>query len=188
MDYIEKAIETIRNDWFSKHVATIQKGEATVIYFKEKGTFMYGTKFVIHEGNIFVSGDIGEAVYSLHEIVTLDDIKRFDLYYLTDKLVAHSGSRWNFDSDLARKELDQVYKDYNREKDVLYKDMKETIEDASQVEHYQTGLNILYETTNLNSDFMEEVWDFGHRLPLRFIAYWVGLQMVVEQFEKEEVM
>ncbi|AIM04419.1 hypothetical protein BACvac02_0523 [Bacillus anthracis] len=33
---------------------------------------------------------------------------------------------------------------------------------------------------------MECIWDFGKRLPRRLIGYWLGLQMAIEQLEKNK--
>lgn len=94
MEYIEKATKDIRENWFKDHVAEIQGEEGLqVIYWGQPGTSMYRTKFVLAGYNVFVSGDLGEAVYNLTCAATLENIKGFDLGYFTGKLTAFCEER-----------------------------------------------------------------------------------------------
>lgn len=59
---------------------------------------MYRTKYVLSGANVFIAGDIGEAVYTLTCAATPENIKGFNLSYFTGKLKSSCGDRWNFDS------------------------------------------------------------------------------------------
>lgn len=48
------------------------------------------------------------------------------------------------------------------------------------------GWVTFYHNSSLESDTMECIWDFGKRLPRRLIGYWLGLQMAIEQLEKNK--
>ena len=65
---------------------------------------MYRTKFVLAGYNVFISGDIGEAVYNPCP-ATLENIKGFNLGYFTEKLTAFREERWDFDEGKAKGNL-----------------------------------------------------------------------------------
>ncbi|MEB8653092.1 hypothetical protein P4G96_30805 [Bacillus cereus] len=192
MEYIEKATKEIRENWFGNHVAEIN-GEAglQVIQWGEPGTNMYRVKYVLSGSNVFVSGDIGEAVYTLTCAATLEKIKGFNLSYFTGKLQAHRGDRWNFDNKKARRELND-YWDENDMNEIesdgeeMHEKILSAINESSSIGEYQYWLYDAYHTTSMDSDTISDVNDFGKVLPYRFIAYWLGLQMVIEQLEKNE--
>lgn len=192
MDYIEKAKKEIKDNWFKNHVAEIRGSEGLqVIYWEKPGTFEYRTMFVLSDNNIFISGDIGEAVYNLTCSATLKNIKEFDLRYLTRKLTAHSDERWSFNYKKALRELDEWYLERKDDQlddlDELHEDLREAAMNFSLHEHFKTAVFSIYETTTahwFDTEEAESVSDFGSELPHQFIAYWVGLQMAINQLEK----
>lgn len=191
MEHIERVKEEIRSHWFKDHVAKVEGEEGLqVIYWKEPGTFMYQTKYVLSGNNIFISGDIGEAVYTLTCSATLKNIKDFDLSYFTGKLSAFCEERWDFDKDLAKKELKEHWDEYEM-KDLedgqeIYEGILSAIDESSSMGSYRAWLMTVYQDTSAESDLMECVWDFGKKMPHRLIGYWVGLQMIIEQLEQKE--
>ena len=191
MDFIEKAKVEIRNDWFENHVAEIIGEEGLqVIIWGKPGTNMYRTKFVLSGNNVFISGDIGEAVYALTCRATLENIKGFNLGYFTGKLSAFCEPRWDFNSELAKKELDEFWEENEMNKledsQEIYDGVASAIEESMSLESYHAWLMTVYHSTSIDSDAMEDIWDFGKRMPRRLIGYWVGLQMAIEQLEKYE--
>ncbi|MDK7474941.1 hypothetical protein OWP15_19880 [Bacillus paranthracis] len=193
MEYIEKAIEEIKNEWFADHVAEIKGEEGLqVIQWGKPGTNMYRTKYVLSGANVFIAGDIGEAVYTLTCAATPENIKGFNLSYFTGKLKASCGDRWNFDSKKARKELNEYWEEYDmndQEEDSEEMRMKilSAINESSSMSEYQYWLHDAYHTTSMDSDTISDVSDFGKRLPYRLIGYWLGLQMAIEQLEKSKL-
>ncbi|MEK0220870.1 hypothetical protein [Bacillus proteolyticus] len=191
MEYIEKATKDIRENWFENHVAEIQGEEGLqVIYWGKPGTNMYRTKFVLSGYNVFVSGDIGEAVYNLTCPATLENIKGFNLSYFTEKLTAFCEERWNFDQDKAKEELKEFWEEYdmNETEDgkEIFDDIVSAIDESSSMESYHFWVGNVYHNSSLESDIMECIWDFGKSLPRRLIGYWLGLQMAIEQLEKNK--
>ncbi len=191
MDHVERYKEMIRNDWFEDHVAEVRGEEGLqVISWGKPGTNMYRTKYVLSGNNVFISGDIGEAVYSLTCAATLDNIKGFNLGYFTGKLQAFCESRWNFDEKQAKKELREHWHEYEMndmpDGPEIYTEIVEAMEESISTEAYQGWLTSVFSNTSMDSDTLEDVWDFGKVMPPRLIAYWVGLQMAAEQLAKEE--
>lgn len=189
MDQIERVKEEIRSHWFKDHVAEIKGEEGLqVISWGEPGTNMYRTKYVLSGNNVFVSGDVGEAVYSLTCAATLENIKDFNLSYFTNKLSAFCEERWDFDEKIAKKELKEYWYEYDLnlidDSEEIYEGIYSAIEESNSMESYRAWLMPVYQNTSVESDVMESVWDFGKKMPHRLIGYWVGLQMVIEQLNQ----
>ncbi|MGY0692646.1 hypothetical protein ACW2QC_07605 [Virgibacillus sp. FSP13] len=192
MDYIEQVKQEIKKNWFDKHVAEVRGGEGLqVIEWGEPGTNMYRTKYVLSGNNVFISGDIGEAVYSLTCAATLENIKDFNLGYFTGKLEAFCEDRWDFDQTMAKKELIEHWdecelENYYEDPREIYRGILSAIDESTSMESFRAWLMPVYQDTSVDSDTMEYIWDLGKVMPPRLIGYWVGLQMVIEQLENEK--
>lgn len=197
MEHIEQGKEEIKNSWFKNHEVNIKGEEGLqVLYWGEKGTNMYRIKYVLSGNNVFISGDIGEAIYTLTCKATLGNIKGFDLRYFTQKLSAHSSERWRFDEKKAKEELRDWYLDAKENgvddlEDLrsLYQELNMATNEWTLQSHFETAVFSIYENTSVDWFDGEEasmVSGFGKTMPYRFIAYWLGLQMIIEQLEIKE--
>lgn len=191
MEYVERVEEEIRNNWFKNHVAEIEGKESLqVIYWKQPGTMMYQTKYVLSGNNVFISGDIGEAVYTLTCAATLENIKDFNLGYFTGKLSAFCEERWDFDDKKAKEELEEYWDEYDmheiEDSKEIFDGITSAIDESSSVEAFGAWLVSVYENTSADSDLMSYVSGFGRRMPARLIGYWVGLKMIIEQVEQKK--
>ncbi|MFE5473842.1 hypothetical protein [Bacillus safensis] len=192
MNFMDRAKKEIKEEWFKNHVAEIKGEEGLqVIYWGKSGTNSYRTKYVLSGNNVFISGDIGGAVYSLTCSATLDNIKDFNLGYFTGKLEAFCEDRWDFDQSLAKKELIEYWDEYkiNEKYDdakKIYNGILSAIDESTSLDAYRAWLMPVYQNTSVDSDTLEVFWDFGKRMPYRLIGYWVGLQMAIEQLSNKE--
>lgn len=185
MAYLENEKQEIQNTWFHEHVATIEGGEGLqVIHFGKPGANMYRVKYVLSGNNLFISGDIGDAVYTLTCAATLANLKDFNLSYLTGKLTASSEARWCFNENNAKKELREFWKAYKMDRyddaKAIYKGILHAINEAHSFEGYRAHLDSVYHNTSVSGDDLEQAYDFGKEMPMHLIAYWVGLQMAME--------
>lgn len=80
-------IETI---WFKDHVATAQMIDhrLTRIFWNKPGTRCFSIVYLIDENNLFVTGDLGEAVYSWSGKIDLHFIRNCELDYFKSKCKA----------------------------------------------------------------------------------------------------
>jgi hypothetical protein len=185
LDYLETAKKEIREVWFKDHVAELsgEKG-LQVLNWRKKGTFMYAVKYVFSGNHVFISGDTGEAVYTLTFPAMLEELRDCDLYYFTGKLTAFCEERWDFDDKTAQKELDDYKKDWDMNDETsrnVYDQVSEAISESYSMENFHIQLSIAYEQGDIHSDDMEWMWHLGERLPYRLIGYWIGIQMAAEQ-------
>lgn len=195
MEYLERAMKEIREEWFENH--TIKKRQGWTgferIIWGEKGTRMYQVEYVLYNNMVFVTGDLGDAAYSLTCKATLENIKDFDLHYFTGKLTAHEPSRWDFDKQLAQKEIDDYIFDWcdisyldqlDEDERELYEELLDATRNWNTHEHFKTAVFSIFERTSVewfDGEASHLISECGKRLPYCFIAYWLGLQMVIEQ-------
>lgn len=202
MEYLEQAKKEIRERWFENH--TIKKIEGQEgfqrIVWGEEGTRMYQVVYVLSGNMVFVSGDLGDAAYSLTCSATLDNIKRFDLSYFTGKLTSYQREKYDFDDKLARKQIEDYFLDWcDIEKT---SDMKEDIKELyhqlisetyqwSTCQHFSMGVYAIYQDTNVDwfdSESASCIAECGSRLSYSMISYWLGLKMIIEQLEKKKCL
>lgn len=200
MKYLEQAKKEIREKWFKNHkIKNIEGREGFQrIIWGEDGTSAYQLNYVLSGNMVFVSGDLGEAAYSLTCSATLENIKDFDLSYFTGKLAAHRREKYAFDDTLARKQIEEYFLDWcNVEKrSEMEEDSKNLYEQLiietfqwSTCHQFSTGVYAIYQNTNVewfDSETASYIADCGSRLSYSVIAYWVGLKMIAEQLGREK--
>lgn len=198
MDYLKKAEKEIREEWFKDHsIKTIEGVDGFQrISFGKKGTRFYQVDYVLSDNMVYITGDLGDAVYSLTCQATLDNIKGDNLSYFTSKVTAHERSRWIFDSDLAQKDIEEYIFDWcdvdnvdglDEEERELYDELMSATTEWSSVEHFQTAVYSIYDRTNISwfdGEAAGCIADCGQRLNRVFVAYWLGLQMIIEELDK----
>lgn len=188
MNYEEVIEKSIRNTWFNEHVAKIQDfDDLQVIEWGRPGSFMYRMTYILSGNNVFISGDVGEAVYELTCKAELNSMKSFNLGYFTEKLRAFGGSLWKFNSEKAQEELLEYWEDNKmgseEDNQSIYGAILSAINESDSVEEFKAHLMSIYDSTSITSDIIEDVSDFGQVMPPKLIGYWVGLQMIIEQVE-----
>lgn len=200
MDYLEQAEKEIRNQWFENHTIKSIEGQEDFqrILFGKKGTGMYQVNYVLSDNLIFVTGDLGDATYRLTCMATLENIKDFDLSYFTGKLSAHERRKWTFDRNLAKEQIEEYIFDWcnvehvdqlSEEDNQLYEDLLFATNNWDSHNHFEMAVFSIYENTNVDwfdSEFASCISKCGQRLSRSLIAYWVGLQMIVEQLEQQK--
>jgi len=192
-EYWEKEI---RGNWFKDHKATLTKqGDLMVIDWRKSGTCIFGVRYVFDGRFLYVTGDIGEAVFKFSEkgyLVSQD----YDLGYFMEKMTACSRPRYQFDSDVALKELDDRINiakeehDYENEDDDYepypkdaVKELREIIAECSTVESFQHEINQL-DLYQFGNEFYEWLPELGSTISGEVRAYLIGLKMASEQLSK----
>lgn len=200
MYYLEKAKKEIREEWFKNHkIKSIegQEGFQRIVWGQE-GTAAYQVIYVLSGNRVFVSGDLGDAIYSLTCKATLENIKDFNLSYFTGKLTASEGSKYNFSEQKAKEEIKDYIFDWcdvesvselDSETRNLYKALKDAVSEAGSSEMFSAMVYHIWQNSNVSrfdSEAASLIAKVGQLLSYRIIAYWVGLQMIIEQLEAQE--
>ena len=77
---------------FKDHIATIQDlGDIKVITFRNPNCSFYYVRYVFDNRHIYVTGDIGDAIYDLTWIANLEGFAKNDIneYYFHEKLSSY---------------------------------------------------------------------------------------------------
>mgnify|MGYP000947007397 CR=1 FL=1 len=153
----------IRDDWFKEHKATYEKlsDNTVVLTFKKPNTNMYYVRYVLDKNVLFITGDIGDAVFCLTEKADLKTLATdYNNHYLFGKLRADREA-YDFDSEKAIK----TFKEYFG---CEYLD----------TEYYDR-------ISEFDADCSEWVFDLGKELSWQALGWVVGLKMAYEQLKEE---
>ncbi|WP_438310869.1 hypothetical protein [Sporosarcina sp. FA9] len=195
---IEKERNYIRNNWFKDHVATVTEHDGvTILDWRKPGTFMYALRYVMVGNKLFISGDIGDAVYDLTWNATIESFDTVNLSYFTGKLSCNSREKYDFNNSLAQQEIKECFIDWCDVDDIsdLEEDDKElydelisaTMEWSSHEQFSSMGVWTAYNNTDCDwfeSEVASSIADCGKELSNVFIAYLLGVQMANEQIKK----
>jgi hypothetical protein len=184
--------QEIRKRWFADHVAELKDlGEIQVLNWKRPGTGIYRVRYVFDGNMMYISGDLGAAVFRL---TWKASVHSFDisLHYFTEKLEAYCGDRWDFSSEKAVNRLHEwanELKDCEREYSQI--DMEELFELARSCSNVPEWAGIVNENNTfigeLDADYWEWFYSIGNEYPARLQSYLIGLQMASEQLRAQEV-
>ncbi len=181
----------IREQWFKDHKATLtQHGDLQVLQWAKPGTSVYSCRYVFDGNKMYISGDIGEAVFWLTwraDVHSFDDIH---VGYFEEKLQAYSGKRRDFDSDQAVKELREWVRSLKEnERKYDHVQMQELFESARSCDSVDRwGHEVVNGPLNdfisdLDCDYWEWIYHVGSVIPARIEAYLIGLKMASEQLQ-----
>ncbi len=196
---MDNGIEIIRNEWFKDHKAYISKlsDRVTVIDWKREDSGFYYVRYVFDGDKLYISGDIGEAVYWLTWFGTPESFKDVHFSYFNEKRQCSLRPAFEyyseaFDKD-AKKYLssDWIY-DLTKEKKAKYEQLFEEMK--SELEQYPRNPKIQEYLMFMAADTFEYAEELGidvenadylskfGRLPsTSHLAYLEGLKMIAEQ-------
>lgn len=193
MTKVEKLRERFKN-----HIATLtQHGDLQVLTWRKKGTSIYSIRFVFDGSCMYISGDMGDAVFSWQSVTELHSFKKMDLGYFAEKISTMSMGKYIFDEKVAMEKFEN-WLEYNLAPDDIdeaqeqsLQEFKNEIESIYSLEEWRM---YVHDASELFEEFMCDwsehkytLYDFGKELHPNIQAYLVGLQMAAEQLSEKEV-
>jgi hypothetical protein len=191
----EERMNEIRNDWFKNHKATYEKlsDDTSVLTWKKDGTLMYYVRYIFDRNRLFITGDIGDAVFVLTERADMKTIAtEYHNHYLFGKLRADNEA-YDFDQDKAIETLKSHFKQYEFDDDDEWNEFNEmaeeiysSIKDECNTEgQWATVLNCDYydNITEYDVDCWEWIYHIGKELSWQALGWVVGLQMAYKQLK-----
>lgn len=190
----------IKNNWFVNHIAKYEKlnERVSTLTWSNPNSSMYCIRYIFDGSTIYVSGDIGEAVFSLTERADIKSISKYGLHYFHSKLSAYSNDKYSFNTEQAITRLKEEIKEADD-------DYEEDVEKIKSVETYINGLRFLlnevegcsnksnwdYEVyqiyddlTDYDTDVAEWIFNIGDCIPNAVKGYLMGIQMACEQLKE----
>ncbi|MCD3321631.1 hypothetical protein G8V07_14340 [Clostridium botulinum D/C] len=192
--------QKIRGNSFKDHKANLLDcGKIKILEWQNPNTKCDYVKYIFDDNKIYVSDDLGEAVYKL----TYTDINSFNEINIGDfheKLTAFSDNKYCFDSDQAVERLKE-WKEYLLE-ERKFEDDFEKQEFMDNIEGLIDGadncsdkdewafnyVNGMYQDFIAHTDGSYFLWiyDIGTSIPYRIHKHLIGLQMASEQLKDSE--
>lgn len=181
--------QKIKEKWFSQHEAKLtQHGELQVLEWKRPGTGTYYCRYVFDGSKMYISGDIGEAVFWLTWKASIHSFDDIHVGYFEEKLAAYSGERRDYDGDKAVERLTEWKEQLIEEEAIFdeeeFEDMIESARSCSNKNEWAYEyVNEKYHEfiSELDNDYWEWIYNIGDMIPQRIIGYLVGLKMASEQ-------
>ncbi len=179
----------IKENWFKNHKAVFTKlGKITILDWRQPDTIIFYTRYVFDGANMYVSGDLGTAVFRFTEEAIPERIARYNLSYFCEKLRAFCDSKEDFSRVKANQYLNERIREYEDEEIEYDKDafgeLRTIINDSETYETFHYSLAKI-DHYRLGSDAWEWIGSIGATTPMRIMAYLIGIQMAVSQKVRE---
>ncbi len=160
-----------------------------VLRWRKPGSSMYYVQYIMKGGNLFVSGDLGEAIYQWYECQSLEWVSKLDLSYFKGKCQASEVGRdfSDWDEGEAEKRIQEHFKEYYDEEN--RENMRDNFERTGGTsslfneQDWHIWLNE-YGYQILGSEYYE-YGNVGKVISYRCEAHLFGLKMAMEQLAQE---
>lgn len=176
---------------FDNHIATIKKcGDITKVIWSKVDSIYFSIKYVFDGNNVYVTGDIGEAIFVLTWNADIDSFADTNLSYFHGKLKAFDDEMYEFNCEKAISTLEQWRSELDLD-EINYD--KETFQNLiSHVDNCSTNsdwinMAIGYDDffSDLDIDCNEWIFDIGKQIPRRISYFLKGLQMASDQLKEK---
>lgn len=196
MTYNETYEKRAREVWFKNHVAkTIPQGEAAgfeTIRWKAPDTSNYLISYTLHGLYLFVTGDVGDAVYRFSSPTTFEAIASMNIDYFASKCTASENGRFyeSWDGDTVAKRLNEWVADaYEKEEEDERQQKLEgrgewwNLPDAFGCAHVAEDWHqyLSHHGYDVFGNDWIEFGEIGKVVDVRCIGHLVGIKMAVEQ-------
>lgn len=172
---------------FKDHIATLtEHGDLKVLDWRKPGTIFYYVRYVFDGNKIYITGDLGEAVFHLTWKAEIHSFDNIGLGYFHEKLSAYHSDKYDFSSEQAIKRLTEWIDDL-KESNIEYDhdEMQELLEKVRGCNQEWEWVEVIHEhqdfISDLEADYWEWFYNIGRSYPIRFQSYLIGLQMASEQ-------
>lgn len=178
----------IRERWFPEHKAALTiHGDLKVLDWGKPGTIVYYCRYVFDGCELYISGDIGEAVFRLTWNADVHSFNDIHIHYFYEKLSAYGEERVDFDSEQAVQRLKEWGQELTEEYDSdVLKDLIKVAEGCSSVRNWADAVNSSEFNdfiSELDQDYWEWMYGIGDEIPWRIYGYLIGLKMASEQLK-----
>ena len=198
MEREEKIIKELKEHWFKKHKATLTKqGDLEVLDWREPGTNNYAVRYVFDGYKMYVSGDIGEAVFNLTWKAGVHSFNGIGIDYFVEKMDA--GEKVTWDSEEAEKSLTEWKEERLKDKEYYFEDKTEqtkfeilvdnlidAVNECNSEEQWAWEyVNEVYrdDISEFDPDYWEWMYTIGNVVPHHTYGFLIGLQMASEQLK-----
>lgn len=188
----------IKERWFKDHKAElVECGDITILNWRNPKSCNYYVRYVFDGYRMYISGDIGDAVFDLTWKATLKSFKDLDLNYFLSKMTTCSNGKEKYCDEKASARLkewkatlleDKVF-DTEEEKEGFLETFDDLISGAEVCtsteqwawEYVNGQFNEFI--SEHDCDYWEWIYNIGTVIPYHNFAYLIGLKMAHEQLK-----
>lgn len=186
IEYSEKYKQIARDEWFKYHKASqYALLDPSAFDWRRPDSGFYHIRYVLHGPCVFVSGDVGEAVYRFGQIIRLEWLADTDFEYFHGKCVASPMGRdfYCWHPKLAEDQFNEITATMKTITPYLRKAIGQVVfytedECCRSLEHCREK--------GMDPMFLSDIMQAGKPPHPQSIAHWVGLKMVHEQLSAKE--
>lgn len=209
----------IRESWFKEHIAKFEKlsDRISVLEWCKPRSSFYYCRYVLDGSRLYITGDIGDAVFRFTEIISLEKFSEYSIDYFYRKLTSFEDDKCSFDSNIAIARMKEEIKyikenmdydtDYdeddneievladtsgNKERNKYINILKELMEESESCfnkKSWDYEINQRYDVlSDYDSDIAEWIYSAGDAIPHRVYGYLIGLKMAYDQLKKQEIV
>lgn len=174
---------------FKDHVAKLTKVSDSIstLDWRKPGTCFYSVRYVMDGRNLYVTGDLGSAVFNLTWTATLESFRDVNVEYFHEKLAAVEGENMEFDDDTAKDTLQDFFDEYDEDNNYeeLLETLKKAVDGCQSNRDWADIVNgeLHDDIADFDTDYWEWIYEVGEVVPSRVRAYLIGLKMAAEQLE-----
>ena len=178
----------ITGHWFKNHRANFEtfSPNLSTLTWREEGTLIFFVRYIFDGANMYISGDLGEAVFRFTEKAVPERIAHYNLDYFCEKLRALNNPTRDFSCEYANEYLDMILKDYedeNVEYDKgAFAELRRIIDNSTRVNDFHRELYD-FDYYRIGNDAWEWLSDIGSVIPMQLRAYLEGIKMAVAQID-----
>ncbi|WP_075824162.1 hypothetical protein [Clostridium perfringens] len=189
---MSRDIETskeVREKWFKNHIAKVEfdSEDLKIINWGQPGTNLYRVRYVFDKNRLYISGDIGSAIFQVGSKIDINFFKDINIWYFFDKLEAMSCNRYDWSVKECLRSLDEwIYQVGNNKTSYELELLRERASYCSTKEEwiYQIVNNEYNDLIrNLDCCYDEWIYDIGQVIPRRVYGWLIGLEMILEELE-----
>jgi hypothetical protein len=190
LDFIKHICEHGKKKFenFEPHVIESNDTVQIIEWSNKNGSFEYRIRFIfdINTGNMFVSGDLGSAVFQFTEKARLEEISRYsDFNYFQEKMQCTTDIT-EYDSEYARLQLEE---NLGLENDINEPDIQTLIHEIMQeVDQYDGhpvySDYVIDKLKDCDEDYWEWLYGIGILPHRRIILWWEALHEIRARLEK----
>ncbi len=207
VEHAEYYQHVARTEWFKDHIVSVRTynggpdvSKIVVVDFRRPNTCTYAVRYVFDGNKVYVSGDLGDAVFNCTWRVSPVDKTWNSLWYIFEKLSAsESGREMDFNSDVCVETVRQTLLESGENGDLVYPEdwgndeisaytaLISGAQEAAGADHWTQTIREVddeYGLDRLDSDYWEWLYGAGNVMPPRIVGIITGLQIVSERLRK----
>ncbi len=189
--------ERIRTEWFKNHKATVtglhsdgSKDHVILLDWHEPGTCVYSVRYIFSGTELFVSGDLGSAVFYLTERATPKAVAGYDLGYFAGKLRCCSAGDRGIEFS-AEEAMSAIYAQFgnpdeaSQETGELLDALKDVADNCESRQLWAYSLDGMSRAlSNVDADWWEWMPNCGNIYAPQLVAWLEGLKMAYAQIRE----